>query len=51
MAAALLRFNFNYGDLIRWLKGPYTYNHRDWTALQDCIKVIENLTRPPAGPR
>jgi len=51
MAAALLRFNFNYGDLIRWLKGPYTYNHRNWTALQDCIKVIEQLPPPPGWPK
>ena len=24
MAAALLRFNFNYGDFVRWLGGKYT---------------------------
>ena len=51
MAAALLRFNFNYGDLIRWLKGPYTYSHRDWSTLQDCIKVIEKIPPPPGWPR
>ena len=51
MAAALLRFNFNYGNLIRWLKGPYTYNHRDWTALQDCIKIVENVPPPPGWPK
>jgi hypothetical protein len=28
--AALLRFNFVYGDLIRWLSGEYTNRHRDW---------------------
>jgi len=30
MAAALLRFNFNYSDLIRWLQGPYTHAHCQW---------------------
>jgi len=51
MAAALLRFNFNYGDLIRWLKGPYTYHHRDWSALQGCIKIVENIPPPPGWPK
>ena len=27
---ALLRFDFNYGDFIRWMGGEYTNRHRDW---------------------
>ena len=30
MACAFLRFNCDYGDMIRWLEGPYTDFHRDW---------------------
>lgn len=29
MAVALLRFDFNLGDLIRWLEGEYTHERRD----------------------
>ena len=28
--AALMRFNFVYGDFVRWLSGEYTNRHRDW---------------------
>jgi hypothetical protein len=28
---ALLRFDFNYGDFIRWLGGEYTNRQRDWS--------------------
>jgi len=33
MDCALLRFHCDYGDLIRWLRGPYTNAHRDWPAM------------------
>jgi hypothetical protein len=29
--SALLRFDFIYGDLVRWLAGEYTNRHRNWT--------------------
>eukprot|EP00980_Cylindrotheca_fusiformis_P020541 scaffold7617_cov143-Cylindrotheca_fusiformis.AAC.2 len=29
---ALLRFDFDYGDFIRWMGGEYTNRHRDWNA-------------------
>jgi hypothetical protein len=28
--SALLRFDFIYGDMVRWLSGEYTNRHRDW---------------------
>lgn len=31
--AALLRFDFLYGDFLRWLSGEYTNRHRDWQAI------------------
>jgi hypothetical protein len=29
--SALLRFDFIYGDLVRWLAGEHTNRHRNWT--------------------
>mgnify|MGYP007080242140 FL=1 len=51
LAVALLRFNFNYGDLIRWLRGPYTHAHRCWTCLNDCLAAVRDSTPPPSWPR
>jgi hypothetical protein len=43
--AALLRFNFVYGDMIRWLGGEYTNRHRDW---QQIFNDIESRPARPA---
>jgi len=51
LAVALLCFNFNYGDLIRWLRGPYTHAHRCWTRLNDCLATVRDSTPPPSWPR
>jgi hypothetical protein len=40
--AALLHFNFVYGDLIHWLGGEYTNRHRDWE------KVFTTIDSRPA---
>lgn len=45
MAVALLRFNFVYADLIRWLQGPYTNAHRDW---DDVFTSLEHVTSTTA---
>ena len=45
MAVALLRFNFVYGDLIRWLQGPYTNSHWDW---DDVFTSLEHVTSTTA---
>jgi hypothetical protein len=39
MGAALLSFDFDYGDLVRWLEGEYTNKHRDWDALQQQVNL------------
>jgi hypothetical protein len=36
--AALLRFNFVYGDFIRWLSGEYTNRKRDWESIFNTIR-------------
>ena len=51
LAAALLRFNFNYGDLIRWLKGPYTHAHRTWSQLHQVFNTVKGARPPPSWPK
>lgn len=47
MGAALLSFDFDYGDLVRWLGGEYTNDQRDWNALQRQIDLaMESQQRP-----
>ena len=46
--AALLRFDFNYGDLVRWLGGEYTNRRRDWTKEFDLIHKILDRTNLPS---
>jgi len=48
MAAALIRFDFNYGDLIRWLEGEYTNAHRDWSTVSDAMNAVRSID-PPEG--
>ena len=40
MAVALMRFDMNFGDLIRWLEGEYTNAHRDWTHVSDAMNAV-----------
>lgn len=44
LAHAFLRFNCDYGDLIRWLEGPYTNFHRDWDAVFDKLERVRHHT-------
>ena len=39
--SALLRFDFIYGDLVRWLSGEYTNRSRDWQ------ETFRSLQEPP----
>jgi hypothetical protein len=48
MAVALMRFDFDLGDLIRWLEGEYTNSHRDWQTLSDTMNAVRSID-PPAG--
>lgn len=50
MAVALIRFDFDYGDLIRWLEGEYTNAHRDWSSLSDTINAVSSIPPPPGYP-
>lgn len=43
--AALLRFNFVYGDFIRWLSGEYTNCHLDWATTFNTFAARK--ARPP----
>eukprot|EP00980_Cylindrotheca_fusiformis_P018620 scaffold6176_cov173-Cylindrotheca_fusiformis.AAC.4 len=47
-SAALLRFDFDYGDFVRWMGGEYTNQSRDWNAEWDHILNIP-CRRLPAG--
>ena len=50
MAAALLRFNCNYGDFVRWLGGEYTGAQRDWDATFDIVDSVRTSLVPPGYP-
>lgn len=50
MAHALFRFNFDYGDLIRWLEGPYTDAHRAWDATFAQMETVRNCDPPDRFP-
>ena len=51
MAVALLCFNFLYGDLIRWLQGPYTNAHRDWDDVFTSLEGVTSTTANHGHPR
>jgi len=50
MAAALLCFNFNYGDFVCWLGGEYTGAQRDWDATFDIVDSVRTSSIPPGYP-
>jgi hypothetical protein len=50
-AVALLRFDFNYGDLIRWMEGEYTNAHRDWSSVSDTINAVRDILPPEGYPQ
>ena len=50
MGCALLRFQCDYGDLVRWLRGPYTNEHRDWAKLKAAIDTVADIPPPPDFP-
>ena len=41
-AMALIRFDFNYGDFMRFLSGEYTYAQRDWSSVFRLIEMFES---------
>ena len=50
MGAALISFNFDYGDLVRWLDGEYTNAHRNWNELSEKIEEIKLYAQRPGYP-
>ncbi|GKY95478.1 hypothetical protein MPSEU_000509400 [Mayamaea pseudoterrestris] len=50
MGAALLRCDFNYGDLVRWLGGEYTQQNQDCSLLKDVIATVRKSNIPPRYP-
>jgi hypothetical protein len=44
MSCAFLRFNCDYGDMIRWLEGPYTDYHRDWDNTFEELEKVRHCT-------
>ena len=50
MGVALLRLDFRYGDLIRWLGGEYTNQHRDWGATFEQMLAVQDHPILPGFP-
>lgn len=50
MGAALLSFNFDYGDLIRWLGGEYTDMDRDFRSVEATISAVRDFPVRPGHP-
>jgi hypothetical protein len=46
LSCAFLRFDCDYGDLIRWLGGPYTDEHRDWDITFATLETVRDV--PPS---
>jgi hypothetical protein len=46
----LLRFNFVYGDFVRWLGGEYTNRHRDWDDTFDTLQSSRTRAPPSKFP-
>lgn len=47
-SVALLRFNFHYGDMVRWMGGEYTNRHQNWSQQWD--KLLRSRTKRPLPP-
>jgi hypothetical protein len=50
LSYAFLRFDCEYGDLIRWLGGPYTDEHRDWAATFATLETVRDCPPRPDYP-
>jgi hypothetical protein len=48
--ASLLRLDFHYADLIRWLGGEYTDAHRDWGSSFAIAATVADTPIPPELP-
>ena len=50
MAVALLLYDFQYGDFIRWMGGPYTHSHRNWDDTFAALEAVADAKPPPGFP-
>jgi hypothetical protein len=50
MGVVLLCFNFDHGDLIRWLGGEYTNAFHDWETAFDILNTVQHHKVPPGYP-
>lgn len=50
LSCALIRFDFVYADLIRWLGGEYTNDHRDWASVFQLADFIARVPVPAENP-
>ena len=50
IACALIRFDFVYADLIRWLGGEYTNDHRDWKSVFQYADHVCKIPVPNGSP-
>jgi hypothetical protein len=50
LGLALIAFDFNYGDLIRWLGGEYTAAHRDWDSTFAALENLRDIPVPEGYP-
>ena len=48
--SVLLRFDFIYGDMVRWLSGEYTNRHRNWTDTFQNLQQPARMGRPRGLP-
>jgi hypothetical protein len=50
MGVALLRFDFDYGDLVRFLGGEYTNDYRNWEDTFQLVDSVRHHRVPPGYP-
>jgi hypothetical protein len=50
VGAALMRFDFFYGDVIRFMGGEFTHEHRDFKEAFAIIERVRNMQPPPGYP-
>ena len=49
-ASLLIRFDFNYGDVIRYKEGPYCNSHRNWDETFLAVEAVATTQPPPGYP-
>jgi hypothetical protein len=50
LAHALLLFNCDYGDMLRWIGGPYTDAHRSWDITFARMETVRHCAPPDRFP-